>query len=151
MALFYAPSVNGLRQAPPIKPTDGAYGGRVFRFRAIINLATINGGSAVTTADQIQVATVPAGYILDKCELISSVSLTTSWIAIGTSSTHGSNGQLRPAAAYGTTPEVLSASSLTTTKASGPLTADTPIWLTLNTANLPTSGTVVVDVYATKP
>ena len=151
MALFYAPSVNGLRQQPPIKPTDGAYGGRDFRFRAVINLATINGGSAVTTADQIQVATIPAGYILDKCEMISSVSLTTSVIAIGTSSTHGSNGQLRPAAAYGTTPEVLSSTSTAAQKAAGALTADTPIWLTLATANLPTSGTVVVDIYCVKP
>jgi len=151
MALFYAPSVNGLRQSPPVKANDTAYGGRVFRFRAIINLATINGGSAVTTSDQIQVATIPAGYVLDAVEMISSVSLTTSSIAIGTSSTHASNGQLRPAAAYGTTAEVLVRTSTAALKDDGQLAADTPIWLTLASANLPTTGIVVVDVYATKP
>lgn len=151
MAIFYAPPASGLRQTPPVKSTDPAFGGRDFRFRAVINLATINGGSAVTTSDQIQLMTIPAGYVMDKCEMISSVSLTTSVIAIGTSSTHASNGQLRPAAAYGTTAEVLSASSTTAQKAAAANTADTPIWLTLATANLPTSGTVVVDVYCTKP
>jgi len=151
MALFYAPSVAGLRQNPPVKPADAAYGGRQFRFRSIINLATINGGSAVTTSDQIQLATIPAGYVLDACEMISSVSLTTSVQAIGTSSTHGSNGQLRPAEAYGTTAEALQRRSTAAQKAAGPLTADTAIWMTLATANLPTSGTIVVDIICTKP
>jgi hypothetical protein len=151
MANYYAPSPAGLRSQPPVKPADAAYGGRVYRFRAIINLATINGGSAVTTSDAIQLATVPAGYVLDKVDMISSVSLTTSVQAIGTSSTHASNGQLRAAAAYGTTAEVLSSTSTSAQKAATALTADTPIWMTLATANLPTTGTVVVDIYATKP
>ena len=151
MATYNAPIPAGLAARPPIKAADPAFGGRCYRFRSVVNLATVNGGSAVTTSDAIRLATIPAGYIFDRCEMVSSVSLTTSAQAIGTSATHGSNGQYRASAAYGTTVDILSMTAPSAAKAGSALAADTDIYMTLATASLPTSGTVVVDLYFNKP
>lgn len=151
MPTFNAPIPAGLALRPPVKASDPAFGGRCYRFRSIVNLATVNAGAAVTTADAIRLATIPAGYVFDRCEMVSSVSLTTSVLAIGTSQTHASNNQYRPAAAYGTTADLLSVTAPAAAKAGSAQTADTDVFMTVATANLPTSGNVVVDLYFNKP
>lgn len=158
MALYYAKAVAGLASRPIIKPSSGAYGGRGFRFRAHIDLAAVDsstygtttGGVAFATTDWIELGIIPAGYYFDYGMLTSSVSLGTSVVAIGTNPTHASNGQYRAAATF-TAVDTPTLFGLAAAKAGGVLAADTPVYLTLATAALPTSGTLVVDIYATKP
>lgn len=158
MADYFSQQCAGFAALPIIKPTDPAYGGRTFRFRATINLASVDSSTygtklttGVTTADNILLGRLPAGYVPDFGMLTSSVTLGTSVIAIGTNKVHASNGQYRAAGTF-TAVDTPTLFGVTATMAAlGALTADTPIYLTVATANLPSSGTLIVDLYCNKP
>lgn len=157
MALNYSQQLAGQASKPIIKPTDPAYGGRMFRFRGTINLAAIATATFGTTqaglpvADWIQLCIVPAGYVFDFGMITSSVSLGTSVVAIGTSATHASNGQYRAAATF-TAVDTPTLFGLAAAEAQGANATDTPVFLTLSAAAaLPAAGTLVVDIYANKP
>lgn len=156
MALLYSQQLAGQASRPIIKPTDPAYGGRTYRFRSTINLAAIATTTfgttqvAAATTDWIQLVTLPSGYVPGFGMITSSVSLGTSVVAIGTNPVHASNGQYRAAGTFTAvdTPTLFGLASMT---ALGALTADTPVFLTVATASLPSSGTLVVDIYCNKP
>lgn len=156
MPLLYSQQLVGQASRPIIKPSDPAYGGRTYRFRSTINLAAIattTFGStqvAAATTDWIQLVTLPSGYVPDFGMITSSVSLGTSVVAIGTNAVHASNGQYRAAGTFTAvdTPTLFGLASMGALSA---LTIDTPVFLTIATAALPSAGTLVVDIYANKP
>lgn len=141
MADLYSTETAGLQSRPVVKPSAGAYGGRMRRYRASITLA------AQANADNILLAILPAGSIYAHGVITASVSLGTSVIAIGTSKVHGTNGQLRAAGTFTAvdTPTLFGTAALLSGAA---LAADTPIYLTSATAALPGAGTLVIDLFA---
>lgn len=155
MALKYSQNLAGQASRPIIKPSDPAYGGRVFRFRSVLNLAAVDTAAfgtataGVATADWVMLAIVPAGYTFDFGIITSSVTLSTAVVAIGTSPTHASNGQLRAAATF-TAVDTPTLFGLASAQAAAAYTSDTPIYLTAATAAVPSAGTLVIDLYYNK-
>lgn len=155
MALLYSQNLAGQASRPIIKPTDPAYGGRLFRFRSVLNLAAIattafgSTQAGMPTTDWAQLAIIPAGYVFDFGVITSSVTLSTAVVAIGTSPTHASNGQLRAAGTF-TAVDTPTFFGLASAQAAAAYTADTPIYLTAATAAVPSSGTLVIDLYYNK-
>ena len=157
MPLLYSQQLAGQASRPIIKPNDAAYGQTVKRFRSTINLAavattafgTTQTGAAIT--DWIQLATIPAGYVFDYGMITASATLgATAQVAIGTNPVHASNGQYRASATF-TTANTPTLFALAAAKAEPALAVDTPVYLTVSTAALPNAGTVVIDLYFTKP
>ena len=155
MPLLYSQNLAGQASHPIIKPSDPAYGGRLFRFRSVLNLAAIATGTFGTTqaglptTDWAMLAIIPAGYVFDFGIITSSVTLSTAVVAIGTSPTHASNGQLRAAGTFTAvdTPTLFGSASAQSAAA---YAIDTPIYLTAATAAVPSSGTLVIDLYYNK-
>ena len=140
MADLYSREMTGFASRPVVKASaNDGYGARSRRFRATITLAS------QPTADNILLGVFPAGSIPEVGFITSSVSLGTAVIAIGTSKTHASNGQYRAAAVFTAvdTPAPFGAAARL---ADAPLAADTPVYLTIATAALPASGTLVIDL-----
>lgn len=156
MPLLYSQNLAGQAARPIIKPTDPAYGARQFRFRSTINLAAVATGTfgstqaGIPTTDWAMLAIIPAGYVFDYGIITSSVSLSTAVVAIGTSPTHASNGQLRAAATF-TAVDTPTLFGLASAQAGAAYTTDTPIYLTAATAAVPSPGTLVIDLYYNKP
>lgn len=156
MPLLYSQQLAGQASRPIIKPTDPAYGSRNFRFRSVINLAAVATGTfgsaqaGISTTDWAMLAIIPAGYVFGFGIITSSVTLSTAVVAIGTSPTHASNGQLRAAGTFTAvdTPTLFGPASA---QAAAAYTTDTPIYLTAATAAVPSSGTLVIDLYYSKP
>lgn len=142
MADLFSTETAGLLSRPVVKPSAGAYGASYRRYRASITLA------AQTTADNILLAIAPAGSIFAGGVITASVSLGTSVIAIGTSQVHATNGQLRAAGTF-TVVDTPTNFGLTSAMSQAALSADTRLYLTIATANLPGAGTLVVDLYYT--
>lgn len=153
MADLHAAQIVGETLLPASKPSSVSYGGRLRRFRAVLNLgtATTTTGSGsdtvlVTTADNVRLARIPAGYAFAFGIINASATLGSSVVAVGTNKVHASNGQLRAAATF-TTANVPTLFGLAAAEAAGPYAVDTDLFLTVATANLPTSGTVIIDLF----
>lgn len=142
MADLLSTQLTGYLSNQATRPGGNEYGGRTRRYRATITLA------AQATADNIALAKIPAGSIFAYGVITASVSLGTSVAAIGTSKVHGTNGQLRAAAAF-TAVDTPTLFGLASAASQAALSADTWIYLTLATAALPGAGTLVVDLYYT--
>jgi len=156
MPITYAAAVAGQAARPIIKATDPAYGGRTFRFRASINLAAVatatfgNTQAGVPTTDWVLLGIIPAGYVFDYGIITASATMGTAVLAIGTSTTHASNGQFRAAGTF-TAVDTPTLFGLASAQAAAAFAADTPVYLTVATAALPNAGTLVVDIYVSKP
>lgn len=156
MANLYAQSMAGQVALPIIKPTDPGYGGRTFRFRSVLNLAAIatatfgSTQAGVATTDNVLLGIIPAGYVFDFGIITSSASLSTAVVAIGTNATHASNGQFRAAATF-TAVDTPTLFGLASAQAAAAFASDTRVYLTTATGAVPSSGTLVVDIYANKP
>lgn len=129
----------------PVGQVDGsAQGGHVRVYREQITLSA--GPPAVgTTADTIVVAYPSKGEQFLFGVLTSTVSLGTSTIAVGVA---GATGKYRAAAAFTAvdTPTLFGGGAAGL-GGLGKLAADEEVFLTIGTANLPTSGTLTVDLY----
>lgn len=140
MTTFYSAETAGIDSIPPSKPAaPNSYFARVKRFRATITLA------AQGTSDSIVLADIPAGMVFAGGELTSSVSLSTSVVAIGTAA---SAGKYRTGAVF-TATDTPTPFGNTAAMAMSPLAAIERVLLTIGTAALPASGTLVVDLYFT--
>lgn len=141
MADLYSTETAGVDTRPAVKPSAGAYGARFRRYRASITLA------GQTTSDNILLAVIPGGSIFALGVITSSVTLGTAVVAIGTNKVHASNGQYRAAGTFTVvdTPTLFGSAA---TMSGAALAADTRVYLTIATAALPASGTLVVDIYA---
>jgi hypothetical protein len=130
------------RGQTPVGQVDGsAQGGHVRVYREQITLASGVG----TTADTIVVAYPSKGEQFLFGVLTSTVTLGTSTVAVGIT---GATGKYRAAAAFTAvdTPTLFGAGAAGLGGA-GKLAGDEEVFLTIATANLPTSGTLTVDLY----
>lgn len=140
MAQTYATEVSGLYDIPATKPSASVVGGRLRRFRATVTLASQADG------DTVVLAKVPAGHVFAYGVLTGSASLGSSTVAVGIA---GTAGKYRAAATHtATTPTFFGVASAV---AAAPLTAEETVILTNTTAALPSSGTLVVDLYFSAP
>ena len=141
MADLFSVETTGYLSKPSSRPSAPAYGARRRRYRATITLAS------QATTDNVFLARVPAGSIYEVGFVTSSVSLGTAVIAIGTSKVHASNGQLRPAAVF-TAVDTPTPFGPAAALSGAALTGDVDLYLTIATAALPASGTLVIDINA---
>ena len=142
MALLLSTQLAGINSRPVLKPSGAEFGGRFRRYRATITLA------AQANADWIQIASQLPGEIFAFGMITASVSLGTSTIAIGTSITHGTNGQLRAAGVF-TAVDTPTPFGLASATAQAAAIASVPIYLTSATAALPGAGTLNIDLFFT--
>lgn len=132
----------GPRGQTPVGQVDGsAQGGHVRVYREQIVLASGVG----TTADTIVVAYPSKGEQFLFGVITSTVTLGTSTVAVGIT---GATGKYRAAATFTAvdTPTLFGAGAAGL-GGLGKLAADEEVFLTIATANLPTSGTLTVDLY----
>lgn len=121
-------------------------GGSVRAFTAVINLAAAGNG-LLTTADEALLCQLPAGYKFLFGILQNDTALgATAQVAIGTNPVHASNGQYRASAIKNAVGQEIF--GLTSGMDDEPVAAPTDIFLTVGAANLPTTGTIVVVIFA---
>lgn len=139
MATFYSAEATGyLNSTPPSLPSGVVHGGRLRRYRCTVTLAT------QTTSDTIVLARLHQGQHVAYGVLTSSVSLGSSTIAIGVA---GTTGKYRAGATFTAvdTPTLFGPSAANA--AAAPTTAAEDVFITIGVASLPSSGTLVVDLY----
>lgn len=142
MTQWYSNELAGIDSTPVVKPsaTQG-YGARVKRFTATIALASQASGDTVVLAD------VPAGFKFAYGVLNTDTSLGTATIEIGDASSAASYlaaetfTSTNTPTLFGKVAEVSAAASA----------ASDRLILTVGTAALPASGTLVVDLYFSHP
>lgn len=136
MANTYASEVSGLGTIPETNANGAVQGGRLRRFRATITLASQADGDTITLAK------VPAGYAFAYGVINASATLGSSTVAIGVA---GTAGKYRAAATFTAAAPTLF--GVVGAVDDAPLTASETVILTNTTAALPSSGTLVVDLY----
>lgn len=125
------------------KPRASAYAARVKRMRATITLAS------QTTSDTIIIGNLPSGATFAYGILNTDTSLGSSTLAIGIS---GSTGKYRAAATFtSTNTPTMFATAATQGVADPGLSADEQVIATIAAANLPASGTLIVDLFYSAP
>lgn len=124
------------------KPNAGAYGGRLRRIRGTFTYNT------QTTSDTLTVGTLPAGATFAGGNITTSASTSTATLAIGIA---GTTGKYRAAAAVTTTDVPQPFGTAATVGAASPLSAEEQVIVTIGTASLPGSGTLVVDLFYSMP
>lgn len=140
MPQTYASEVAGLGTTPTTNSNGAVQGGRVRRFRATITLASQADG------DTVVLAQVPAGYAFAYGIINASATLGSSTVAIGIA---GTAAKYRAAATFTAAAPTLF--GLSTAVDDAPLTAQETVILTNTTAALPSSGTLIVDLYFSAP
>lgn len=139
MPLLYPAELASLGTTQP-RLSGFNVGGKIRRY-----VATITLGSQVAGTDWFLLARLRSGEKFIGGRITTSVSLGSSVAAIGTSATHASNGQFRAAAAF-TAVDTPTEFGLASAKAGARLSADTDVFLTWASANLPASGTLVIEI-----
>lgn len=138
MVTTYSTEAQPALNTIPARRADGSvWTAKLRRFRATVAL------SGQASGDDVVLFRVPAGSVFAYGVLNTSASLGTSTIAVGVS---GTTNQYKNAAIFTAvnTPTLFGK----TAEVSGAgLTADTDVLLTVGTAALPGSGTLVVDMY----
>jgi hypothetical protein len=125
------------------KPRATVYNARLKRLRATFTLNT------QTTSDTLVVGNLPAGATFAFGNLTSSVSLSTSTVAVGIA---GSTGKYRAAAVFTATDTPTPFGTAATVGAADPaLAAEEQVIVTIATASLPASGTLVIDLFYSMP
>jgi hypothetical protein len=142
MAQTYSNELAPTQLSPAQLPsaTQGV-GARIHRYRASITL------NSQASGDTVVLANVPAGQCFAGGELVSSVSLSTATVAIGNATTAG---KYRAAAVF-TATDTPTPFGTAAAFAADPSTAQEQVILTVGTAALPSSGTLVVDLYFSGP
>lgn len=124
------------------KPAATVYAARLKRLRGSFTLNT------QTTSDTLVIGTLPTGATFAYGKLTSSVSLGSSTVAIGIA---GSTGKYRAAATFTTADTPTDFGTAATVASATPLAAEEQVFVTIATASLPASGTLVVDLYYSIP
>lgn len=141
-----AGTTTGLTQVAAVaagyKPAASVYGARLKRLRATVTLA------GQTTSDTLLLGYLPAGSTFAYGVLNTSATLGSSTLAVGIT---GTTGKYRAAATFTTadTPTFFGVNAAVS--AASPLAADEPVIGTIAAATLPSSGTLVVDLYYSAP
>ena len=140
MTTTYSNDISGAYATPATKVSGAAVGGRLRRLRAVITLASQADG------DVVVLGKLPAGSIFAYGVLNASATLGTSTIAVGIS---GTAAKYRAAAVFTAAAPTLFGTS--TSVDDSPLSAEEEVILTNTTAALPSSGTLIVDLYYSAP
>lgn len=142
MAQTYSVETAGIDSVPVVKASAiTSYAARLRRFRATINLASQASGDTVVLAD------IPAGFSFAYGVMTSGVSLGTATVSVGTAASPA----YHKAAAVFTatdTPTMFGTQAAIDDPA---LASTTRLILTVGTAALPASGTLMVDLYFSDP
>lgn len=147
MATYLSTELGGSanQTAAPVgyKPRASVYNGRLKRLRATVTLAS------QATTDLLQLGNLPAGSVFAFGMINSSASLGSSTLAIGIS---GATGKYRAAATFTSTdtPTLFGLAVEAAASDAGLSTEQTVIG-TIASAALPSSGTLVVDLYYSIP
>ena len=125
------------------KPRASVYGGRLKRLRATVTLAS------QATTDTLQFGNLPAGAVFAYGVINSDTSLGSSTLAIGIS---GTTGKYRAAATFTSTdtPTFFGKAAEAAASDAG-LSAEQTVIGTIASAALPSSGTLVVDLFYSTP
>lgn len=140
MTTTYSNDISGAYATPATKVSGAAVGGRLRRLRAVITLASQADG------DVVVLGKLPAGSIFAYGVLNASATLGSSTIAVGIS---GTAAKYRAAAVFTAAAPTLFGTS--TSVDDSPLSAEEEVILTNTTAALPSSGTLIVDLYYSAP
>jgi hypothetical protein len=140
MAQTYATEISGQSSVPTTMANGAVVGGRLRRFRATVTLAS------QAADDTIVLAKLPAGFAFAYGIINASATLGSSTVAIGTATTAG---KYRAAAVF--TAAVPTLFGVVGAVDDAPLTAEETVIATIAAAALPSSGTMVVDIYASAP
>lgn len=124
------------------RPSASVYGARVKRLRATVTLAS------QTTSDTILLGTLPTGATFAYGVLTASATLGSSTVAVGIS---GTAGKYRAAATFTSADTPTFFGTAATVGAASPLAAEENVIATIAAATLPSSGTLVVDLYYSMP
>lgn len=124
------------------RPSASVYGARLKRLRATINLAS------QTTSDTLLLGTLPAGATFAYGVLNTTASLGSSTLAIGIA---GTAGKYRAAGTFTATDTPTLFGTAAQAALASPLSAEENVIGTIAAANLPSSGTLVVDLYYSMP
>lgn len=126
------------------KPRATVYGARVKRLRGTFTLNT------QTTSDTLVVGNLPAGATFAFGVITASATLGASaTVAVGIS---GSTGKYRAAATFTSADTPTLFGTAATIGAADPaLSAEEQVFVTIGTASLPGSGTLVIDLYYSLP
>jgi len=142
MAQTYSIEAAGIDSVPAVKPNSVlGVGAKLRRYRATITLAAQASGDTVVLAD------IPAGEDFAYGLLTATVSLGTATVAIGTAASAG----LYRAAAVNTAVDAPALFGTTAQIAAAPVAPTQRVILTVGTAALPASGTLVIDMFFTRP
>lgn len=129
------------------KPRATVQGAVLKRLRGTFTLSA----TAVTTSDTLVIGNLPAGATFAYGVLTASASMSGSsqTLAIGTT---GATGKYRAAATFTAvdTPTLFGPASQVGVADPG-LSAEEQVFITIGTASLPTSGTLVADIYYSMP
>jgi hypothetical protein len=142
MTQTYSAETAGVDSLPVVKAAaNQGYEAHLIRFRATVALASQAIGDTVVLAD------IPTGYVFAGGELTSSVSLSTSTVAVGAA---GATGKYRAAAAF-TAVDTPTPFGVTAQMAGAASSAPERVILTVAALALPAAGTLVVDLYFSHP
>lgn len=141
-----AGTTTGLTQASAVaagvKPAASVYGGRLKRLRASVTLA------GQLTTDTLLLGVLPAGATFAYGVINSTATLGSSTLAIGIT---GTTGKYRAAATFTTADTPTFFGLAAQAGAATPLAAEETVIGTIATATLPSSGTLLVDLYYSMP
>lgn len=137
-------TANQTSAAVGYKPSATVYQGRLKRMRATFTL----GSTAVTTSDTLVIGSLPAGATFAYGIINASATMGASaTLAIGNSS---STGKYRAAATFTAAAPTLFG-DYAAQGASSALSAEEQVIVTIAAASLPTSGTLVIDIFYSMP
>lgn len=128
--------------AAGVRPSASVYGARLKRLRATITLAS------QTTSDTLLLGVLPAGATFAFGVLNTTASLGSSTLAIGIT---GTTGKYKAAGTFTATDTPTFFGTAAQAGAAAPLAAEESVIGTVAAANLPSSGTLVVDLYYSMP
>jgi hypothetical protein len=124
----------------PLKLAGAHNNAPVRSFTEIFDLSKTNVDKVAGTSNVI--ADIPDGHAIQSIIVRSTVSLTTTQLSFGSATSLAAIGAAK---AYGTTPE-LSVEYLNTSYKGRQLTAVSRIFMTATVADLPSTGTIVVEI-----
>jgi len=142
MPQTYSTELQPTQLSPAQLPSaTSGYGARLHRYRASIVLA----GQA--SGDTVVLANIPAGQCFAYGSLVTDTSLGTATVSVG----NASSAAKYKAAAVFTATDTPTAFGKASAIAGVPSTAQEQVLLTVGTAALPSSGSLVVDLYFSGP
>lgn len=124
------------------KPNATVYGARLKRLRASVTMAS------QTTSDTILLGNLPAGATFVYGVINTTATLGTSTVAIGIT---GTTGKYRAAATFTTADTPTLFGTAAQQALASPLAAEESVIATIAVANLPASGTLIVDLVYSMP